>query len=106
MSEDIEEEKSIKNSKKRVEKINKPINITPLPKVICRNSHGVKFRFGRGFSILELKEVGLSIKDARRLNLKIDPRRKTLHKENIELLKNWLYSQSKVKNERVSESKK
>ncbi|MEM2429961.1 MAG: ribosomal protein L13e [Nitrososphaerales archaeon] len=104
-SEEAERE-SIKNIEKRVvKKTNELMSLPPLPKVICKNSHSIKFRLGRGFSLLELKEAGLSIKDARRLNLRVDPRRKTAHKENIELIKNWLYSQSKVKNERVSESK-
>jgi len=47
-------------------------------------------RIGRGFSKGELKEVGLDVKKARKLGLYIDERRRSIHKENIEMLKEFI----------------
>ena len=44
-------------------------------------------RSGRGFSREELKEVGLSFRQALDLNLPVDLRRKTKHDENVKALK-------------------
>lgn len=49
-----------------------------------------KTRKGRGFSRNELKEVGLSIRQALRLQIQIDPRRTTKHEENLIALKAYL----------------
>ncbi|MFQ6068831.1 MAG: ribosomal protein L13e [Candidatus Bathyarchaeia archaeon] len=46
-----------------------------------------KSRKGRGFSRDELMEVGLSFKEALKRGIPIDTRRRTKHKENIEILK-------------------
>jgi large subunit ribosomal protein L13e len=44
---------------------------------------------GRGFSIAEVKEAGISIRQARDMGLIVDLRRKTCHQENIEVLKQY-----------------
>jgi len=49
-----------------------------------------KQRFGRGFSRDELKEAGSNAKEAHRLGLLVDLRRKTKHEENVEALKTFL----------------
>lgn len=49
-----------------------------------------RMRIGRGFSKGELKEVGLDVKKARKLGLYIDERRRSIHKENIEMLKEFI----------------
>lgn len=46
-------------------------------------------RRGRGFSIEELKQAGLLIRDGRNMGLIVDLRRKTLHPENVEVLKQF-----------------
>lgn len=50
------------------------------------------WRQARGFSLGELKEVGLSIDKARKLGIPVDPRRKSKHEENISRLKEFLKS--------------
>jgi len=47
-------------------------------------------KIGRGFSLGELKAVGLNPRKALKLGLRVDKRRKSIHKENIELLKTLL----------------
>jgi large subunit ribosomal protein L13e len=46
-----------------------------------------KQRSGRGFSREELKKAGSNMKEALRLGLLVDPRRKTAHDENVEAVK-------------------
>jgi len=46
-----------------------------------------KERKARGFSRAELKEVDLSLKDALKLGIPIDKRRRTKHEENVETLR-------------------
>ncbi len=59
------------------------------PKVLKR---GGKQRHGKGFSREELKKAGLSLKEALRLRIPIDSRRRTTHEENIEVIKTFLGS--------------
>ncbi|MER3601420.1 MAG: 50S ribosomal protein L13e [Nitrososphaerota archaeon] len=44
-------------------------------------------REGRGFSLAELRLAGLTLKQARKLGLRLDPRRRTAHEENVKELK-------------------
>lgn len=54
-----------------------------------------KTRQGRGFSEAELKEAGISISQARRLLIRVDPRRRSKIDENVRALKAWLENLSK-----------
>jgi large subunit ribosomal protein L13e len=45
------------------------------------------WRGARGFSLGELKEAGLTVDQARKFRLPVDPRRKSKHEENIRKLK-------------------
>jgi len=49
-----------------------------------------KMRFGKGFSKGELKEAGVDFKQALRLTIPVDLRRKTRHEENVSALKQRL----------------
>jgi len=49
-----------------------------------------KMRIGKGFSKSELKEAGVDFKQALRLTVPIDLRRKTRHEENVNVLKQHL----------------
>ncbi|ABL88815.1 LSU ribosomal protein L13E [Pyrobaculum islandicum DSM 4184] len=64
----------------------------PLVKMPSRiNAGGItKWRVGRGFSIGELKAVGLNIYQARILGIPVDERRRTEWLHNIETLRKWL----------------
>jgi len=52
---------------------------------------------GRGFSRGELKEAGVNLKHALKLEIPIDLRRKTKHEENVKMLKQHLRSLVKRK---------
>lgn len=49
-------------------------------------------RRGKGFSRSELREAGIDPKQARKLGIPVDPRRKTKHDENVKFLKHYLSS--------------
>ncbi len=55
-----------------------------------KSPNDAKPRRGRGFTSGELKDAGLSIKEARDMGLLVDVRRKTNHPENVEILKNYV----------------
>jgi len=56
-----------------------------------------KPRKGRGFSREELRRVALDYAKASRLRIPVDLRRKTLHEENVEKLKEYLKTVEKPK---------
>jgi len=68
----------------------KPRGEAPTALIIRRHHMLVKQRVGKGFSLGELKAVGLSVEQARRLKLKIDERRATAHPWNINALQQYL----------------
>ncbi len=49
-----------------------------------------KKRSGRGFSIVELEKAGLTLADARKLEIPMDKRRTTVHDWNIEVVKAYV----------------
>ena len=57
------------------------------PKILRKSG---KKRQGKGFSSEELKKAGLSLSEAVRLHIPVDPRRKTTHEENVEAVKAFL----------------
>lgn len=51
---------------------------------------GDRVREGKGFSLVELKEVELSATKAQSMGIPVDTRRGTSHEENVETLKEFL----------------
>jgi len=77
--------------KERKQKVQfKPQGEAPTAVVVRKHHMLVKQRVGKGFSLGELKAVGLSIEQARKLKLKVDKRRSTVHSWNIEALQQYL----------------
>jgi len=66
---------------------------------------GGKQRYGKGFSVEELKKAGLSVKEAIKLGIPTDPRRKTAHDKNVETVKSFL-EKRKPKPKRKQKSKR
>lgn len=64
-----------------------------------------KQREGRGFSRGELAKAGSHMKEALKLHIPLDPRRKTVHDENVEILLKLLETRKPtVKAEKKSKS--
>jgi ribosomal protein L13E len=61
--------------------------ITAKPRVFKTRE---KKRHGKGFSREELKKAGTNFKDALKLDIPIDLKRKTSHDENVDALKTFL----------------
>jgi len=75
--------------------------MTAKPKVFKK---GGKERYGKGFSVEELKRSGISFKEALRLGVPVDSKRRTAHEENVEAIKTFLES-AKAKSKRKRKSK-
>jgi len=56
-----------------------------------------KTRRGKGFSRAELKEAGADFRQALKLGIPVDPRRKTKYESNIKILERYLQSLSSKK---------
>ncbi len=67
-----------------------PYAIVKKPHLVKKGPVDLGIRRGRGFSIKELEAVGLTVKQARRLGLYVDTRRKTAHEWNIKALREYL----------------
>ena len=67
---------------------------------------GGRTRGGRGFSRGELREAKMNHKQALKLGIPIDPRRKTKHEENVKTLKHHLRSLAKKRKGRPRTVKK
>ena len=67
---------------------------TPIVKAVkLRRFGGIpprESRTGRGFSAGEIAALGLTVREARLLGVHVDTRRKTIHDENIGILRDWL----------------
>jgi ribosomal protein L13E len=75
---------------------------TTRPKVFKK--HGER-RFGKGFSLGELKKAGMNFKEVKELGIPTDPRRRTAHEENIEIIKVFLRDRKTVSKSRKTTRK-
>jgi large subunit ribosomal protein L13e len=67
--------------------------VPPPSPLVLRFLHGRnKLRKGRGFSLDELKQAGLQESQARSMGIRIDPRRSTVHAQNVSSLAAFLAS--------------
>jgi len=66
---------------------------------------GGKQRLGKGFSLGELKKVKLSLKQALKLGIPVDSRRRTVHEDNVKSLKEFLATSLKPKTKPKAEAK-
>ncbi len=57
---------------------------TSRPRVLRRDGKQVE---GKGFSLDELKKAGTSLTEAVKFHVPVDPRRRTVHDENVKTLK-------------------
>ncbi len=67
-----------------------PVPIVKCPRLIKHGGLPPRARQGKGFSVGEIKAVGLSVKEARLLGIYVDERRRSVHPENIEALREYL----------------
>ena len=63
---------------------------------VVKSPRDARPKIGRGFSIDEAKQAGLTIAEARRMGLIVDLRRKTAHQENIDALKQYAKDVKKI----------
>ena len=94
---------SIRSSHKAINTLIKLLNIKgavmvePPKPIITRPNYSFELRSerkavreGRGFSLGELQKAGISIQEAKRLKIRIDKRRKSVHEENVKVLKEYV----------------
>ncbi len=62
-------------------------------------------RSGRGFSLSEIRTVGLNVPQARKLGIYVDPRRKTLHEFNVKALEVLMEERQKQLEEEAEQVK-
>ncbi len=73
-------------------------------KIVVARKRGKK-RGGRGFSREELKKIGISQKQALKLKLPIDLRRRSINEQNVDILKQQM-KEKKTKHRKVKPKKR
>ncbi|AOL17124.1 50S ribosomal protein L13e [Sulfolobus sp. A20] len=59
------------------------------------------YRVGKGFSVGEIVKAGLTIEKARKLGIYVDIRRKSVHEENIQMLKKFIENKTQQKDNKT-----
>ncbi len=68
----------------------KPTPIVKRPRLVRHGPTDPGTRRGRGFSVGELREAGLTVKKALKMGIPVDLRRRSVHKWNVDALKRFL----------------
>ena len=81
-----------KAESKKADKANpiKPSSKAPEPVITSRHGTGLVTRQGRGFSVREVAEAGLTPRLATRWGLRLDLRRRSVVEGNVDSLKSWI----------------
>ena len=101
--------KVVKKAKKAAEKVEAPAKAAakaphmemgppPMAVVASRHFDSMRDRAARGFSFGELSSAGIPLNTARRENVSVDVRRRSVVEQNVQALKSW----SKAPGEGVS----
>ncbi len=72
------------------ENLQPPVAIVKKPRLVKLGPVDPGVRKGRGFSIGELREAGINVKQARKLGIHVDKRRRSVHQWNVEALREYL----------------
>jgi large subunit ribosomal protein L13e len=72
---------------------------------VMQSQDSSKLKAGKGFSLGEIQDAGLNVHEAKRLSLRIDRRRKTIHKENVTAIKTYL-KEGKEKGKKKKEAQR
>lgn len=83
-----------------------PPPIVKSPKIIKERGFATNIRTGRGYSIGEIREAGLTLALAKDLNMPIDSRRRSVHKVNVDNLVNIVKQLSELINARKTKPAK
>lgn len=67
-----------------------PVPLVKRPKLIKYGGLDPGLRPGKGFSLAELEEAGITPQQARKLGIYVDKRRRSKHPWNVEALKRYL----------------
>ena len=72
------------------EKLRLPGPVVRRPRLVRHGGVDPGLKSGRGFSLAELEEAGLTLGEAKALGIRIDKRRKNKHPWNVEALKRFV----------------
>ena len=67
-----------------------PAPVVKRPRLLKHAGVDQGLRKGRGFSLAELEEAGISLEEAKALGIRVDKRRKSKHPWNVEALKRFV----------------